>query len=88
MNFDDRGKEEAVPMKLERWLSLDQLITIQQYSNYGWDLWFVRRYKVDKPMVVLKNVVNDSTAILDRDGDVIHNHGYTFREDHDARISD
>ena len=80
MNFDDRGKEEAVPMKLERWVNEYQLFAIQNYTRYGWDLWFVRRRKVDKPMIVLINASTKATGILNEDGELEINHGYTFRE--------
>lgn len=76
--IDTRNREDPIPLNLERLLTIDQLHAITSFENFGWSLWFVRRKHME-PLVVMK-YTDGSTIVVDEDGTMIKNHGYTFRE--------
>lgn len=79
MRVDSRNTQSAVP---EDWASLlnpDQVISVNQYANYGWDLWFIRRPRGEEPIVALKNATTGETAQINSDGEFIQNHDLNLR---------
>jgi len=79
MRVNSRDTLPPIPDDWANLLTPEQVITVNQYANYGWDLWFIRRPRGDQPKVALKNVTTGECALIDTDGQFIQDHGLTLR---------
>lgn len=73
MRVDSRNTEDPVPANWASLLTHEQVITINQYSNYGWDLWFIRRPRGEEIVVALKNATTGEVAQVDKEGEFLKN---------------
>ncbi len=80
MVIDTRGTREPVPCNCKDLLSVDQVLVINQYTNYGWNLWFVRRDSRRDTIPVLKNLSTGEAVIIDEDGEFVRDHDLVIRD--------
>ena len=80
MAIDTRNTEEPIPHNWSRRLTDLQVLTINRYESYGWDLWFIRRPRGQDWVPVLRNLSTGETAVVDEEGDLVSDHGLIVRD--------
>ena len=68
-----RGKQPAIPTNWQRYLNESQMMTYRTTSNFGWDLYFIRRILVDEPIVVMCNHLTKEIGVIEDSGDFNRN---------------
>jgi len=79
MAIDTRNTEDPIPHNWSRRLTDLQVLTINRYESYGWDLWFIRRPRGQDWVPVLRNLSTGETAVVDEEGDLVSDHGLIVR---------
>ncbi len=77
---DRRKGVTPVPMDLQRYLNDDQMATLRQLENYGWELIFLRRPLFLEPTLVLKHVESGCMAVLDDHGELVQDPDISLRD--------
>jgi len=80
MSIDTRNTDDPIPYNWNRRLTDMQVMTINRFESYGWDLWFVRRPRGANWVPVLRNLTTGATALVDEDGELITDHGLIVRD--------
>lgn len=86
MPFNERRKVQQQPGRaLEKDLNQDQLITLRELENFGWELKFVRRRPFQDPVPVVFDGDRRSFAVLRPDGSLDEKPGFEIRDPHGAQ---
>jgi len=80
MAIDTRNTEEPIPHNWSRRLTDLQVLTINRYESYGWDLWFIRRPRGQDWIPVLRNLSTGETVVVDEEGELVSDHGLIVRD--------
>ena len=67
---EKRGRMAPVPSHLDRYLTPDQLNTINYLEHYGWKLYFIRRPLNQQPTVIMINRDMGTVCLLEKEGHV------------------
>ncbi|MDH3316342.1 MAG: hypothetical protein OER43_11340 [Gammaproteobacteria bacterium] len=68
MEKEKRNGEPPVPSGFEDVLSPDQLMTLRQIENFGWQVAFVRRPLFQESVIVVSSTDKRKIAVLENDG--------------------
>lgn len=79
MSDDQREKIAPIPANLAAILNDLQLLGIRRLEGFGWDLRFVRRENLPKPIPVVADPGGQKLAVVDEEGKLDVNHGLNFR---------
>ena len=63
MDSDRRGRQPAIPQKLNAYLTFDQEMGLRTAERFGWDLFFIRRPAFQQSLVVLKGPMGQLAAL-------------------------
>jgi len=80
MAIDTRNTEDPIPHNWSRRLTDLQVLTINRYESYGWDLWFIRRPRGQDWIPVLRNLSTGETVVVDEEGELVSDHGLIVRD--------
>ena len=80
MAVDTRNTDDPIPHNWNKRLTDMQVMTINRYESYGWDLWFIRRPRGSDWIPVLRNLHTGDTAVVDEDGELVSDHGLIIRD--------
>ncbi len=80
MQQERRNKKPAVPNDWKKFLNDDQLISLNQYNRFGWQIKFIRRPLFQDSIIVLAHPDGNRFGVLERDG--------TINEAFDLKIRD
>ena len=80
MAIDTRNTEDPIPHNWSRRLTDLQVLTINRYESYGWDLWFIRRPRGQDWVPVLRNLSTGETVVVDEEGELVSDHGLIVRD--------
>ncbi len=70
MKREKRNDEAPIPADLEKTLSLEQMMTLRQIENFGWQVAFVRRPLFQESVVVVANSNNQKFGVLEDTGEL------------------
>lgn len=66
-----RNQMRAVPKNFSQYMTLEQQLVLFALGALGWRLNFIRRSRLQKPMVVLRGRRNhNAIGVLERDGHI------------------
>ena len=66
-----RNRMRAVPKNFSQYMTLEQQLVLFALGALGWRLNFIRRSRLQKPMVVLRGRRDHNTiGVLERDGHI------------------
>ena len=68
MDRDRRTGELQSRREKERNLSEEQVITLRNFEQSGWELLFVRQSQAEEPVPVVYDVDTGRYAVLEKDG--------------------
>lgn len=68
MENEKRKGEPPVPSGLEGVLSPDQLMTLRQIENFGWQVAFVRRPLFQQSIIVVSSTDKRKVGVLEDNG--------------------
>jgi hypothetical protein len=80
MQQEKRHHEEPVPNNYDDIVSAAQLATIEKLEAFGWTLFFIRRSAEVIPILRCPLSSECYTAMVNKDGSVVRNHGLALRE--------
>ena len=82
MTSEKRQLQKPVPDNLDEIISQEQLATINKLESFGWELFFVRRSTPEEIVPIMRCPISSEcyTAVVDKDGSVIRDHGILIRE--------
>jgi hypothetical protein len=66
----NREDHNEIPKGVNAFLTLDQQTSLELLSLFGWQIWFVRRISVDRPVVVMHHQTSGVHALLTEDGNL------------------
>ena len=67
---DKRKGQTPIPTNLKDYLSEEQMMSLNNLSHFGWEIFFIRRPAFKNPVVVLLNSDGHSIGILGDDGKI------------------
>lgn len=70
MEREKRKGEPPIPANFEEVLSLDQMMTLRQIENFGWQVAFIRRPLFQESVVVVANSNNRKFGVLEDTGEL------------------
>jgi hypothetical protein len=70
MEQEKRRGEAPIPSDLQNALSVDQLMTLRQIENFGWQLAFVRRPLFQESVIVVATSDNKNIGVLEETGEL------------------
>jgi len=68
MTKDNRSTMPPIPDELEHILNPQQIMTLRDAENEGWELCFVRREGLEVPLPVIKGADDQIFAVIEEDG--------------------
>lgn len=68
MTNEKRKGEPPVPDDLDDRLNADQLMTLRQIENFGWQIAFVRRPLFQDTLIVVSSADGRKIGVLEEDG--------------------
>lgn len=75
-----RNQMRAVPKNFNQYMTLEQQIVLFALGALGWRLNFIRRSRLQQPMVVLRGRRDHNTiGVLERDGHINTSPALTLR---------
>lgn len=70
MEREKRKGEPPIPANFEQVLNLDQMMTLRQIENFGWQVAFIRRPLFQESVVVVANSNNRKFGVLEDTGEL------------------
>ncbi len=70
MNNEKRKGEPPIPADFQEVLSPDQMMTLRQIENFGWQVAFVRRPLFQESIVVVATSDNKKHGVLEETGEL------------------
>ena len=70
MEREKRKGESSIPSDFQDALSLDQMMTLRQIENFGWQLAFVRRPLFQESVVIVATSDNKKFGVLEDTGEL------------------
>lgn len=70
MQQEKRRGEPPVPSNLDHLINTDQLLTLRQIENFGWQVEFVRRPLFQDTVVVVSSTDNRKIGVLEDTGEL------------------
>ena len=80
MDNEKRHGDDPIPKNIEDWLTQDQLDALNQISNFGWELKFVRRPAFQDPIAVVYRADGNKIGVLQKDGKIDMSPDITIRD--------
>ncbi len=68
MEAEKRTGQPPVPPNYRNVLSPDQMMTLRQLENFGWEVAFVRRPSQHEKVIVVSSTAQRRIGVLDNDG--------------------
>ena len=79
MEREKRNRQPPVPPNLDEVINPDQLMTLRQIENFGWQLEFVRRPVFDEHVVVVSSADSGKFGVLEDTGELNLEHEIRVR---------
>lgn len=76
---DKRGTKTPVPDNIVGLLTEEQMLTMRQLANFGWQVAFIRRPLFQEVVVVVTRDHGDEIGVLEPDGKLNLEAGITLR---------
>lgn len=70
---------DAIPEDIKSRMTGPQRNTLARLRGSGWSIRFVRRSQYQDQAIVLVDASGEQHAVLQEDGSIIQNHGFTVR---------
>ncbi len=80
MEAEKRLGHSPVPPNYRNALSPDQMMTLRQIENFGWEVAFVRRPSLHRKVIVVSSADRGKLGVLENDGQLNLEPGIRFRE--------
>ena len=80
MEEEKRNGHSPVPPNYRNALSPDQMMTLRQIENFGWEVAFVRRPSLTEKVIVVSSADHNKLGVLENDGQLNLEPGLKFRE--------
>lgn len=80
MEAEKRLGHSPVPPNYRNGLSPDQMMTLRQIENFGWEVAFVRRPSLYTKVIVVSSADRGKLGVLESDGQLNLEPGIRFRE--------
>ena len=74
-----RNRVAAVPDDLHAVLTENQVMAIRRIEGFGWELKFVRRVGIKKPIAVVRDPAGKTLGVLEDDGRINLEHQLRLR---------
>ncbi len=74
-----RRGEPAIPQDVDTLLTMEQRMALRQIESFGWELAFVRHPLFQETTVIVTRRLDESYAILTRNGDLDVNSDLVIR---------
>lgn len=68
MGLEKRKGEPPIPADFQDVLSPDQMMTLRQLENFGWQVAFVRRPLFQESVIVVSSTDNGKIGVLEDNG--------------------
>lgn len=78
-SIENRTGMPPIPEDLSAYLTENQRLAVRSIEGFGWELKFVRRRDLDRPVVVVSNPTGQMLGVLEEDGRLNLQHAYRFR---------
>lgn len=80
MQADKRNGQPPVPPNLDEMINTEQLMTLRQIENFGWQLAFVRRPLFQESVVIVSSNDTSKFGVLEDTGELNLQHEIKIRK--------